>query len=90
MRGLVGHRRSHQYLRCLEEVAGQPDPRHRDRRPEALSHPQTRAQFDQVVWQTLRSDLLMQAGINPMSPAQIQVIEAAFRGTDYVVKYVPR
>lgn len=57
---------------------------------EALSHPQTRTQFDQVVWQTLRTDLLMQAGINPMSPAQIQVIEAAFRGTDYVVKYLPR
>ncbi len=57
---------------------------------EALSHPQTRTQFDQVVWQTLRMDLLMQAGINPMSPAQIQVIEASFHGTDYVVKYVPR
>jgi hypothetical protein len=57
---------------------------------EALSHPQTRTQFDQVVWQTLRSDLLMQAGVNPMSPAQIQVIEASFRGTDYVVKYLPR
>lgn len=57
---------------------------------EALSHPQTRTQFDQVVWQTLRMDLLMQAGINPMSPAQIQVIEASFHGTDYVVKYLPR
>lgn len=57
---------------------------------EALSHPQTRTQFDQVVWQSLRADLLMQAGVNPMSPAQIQVIESAFRGTDYVVKYLPR
>ena len=57
---------------------------------EALSHPQTRVQFDQVVWQTLRADLLVQAGINPMSPAQIQVIEASFHGTDYVVKYLPR
>ena len=57
---------------------------------EALSHPQTRTQFDQVVWQALRTDLLMQAGINPMSPAQIQVIEASFHGTDYVVKYLPR
>ena len=57
---------------------------------EALSHPQTRTQFDQVVWQTLRTDLLMQAGINPMSPAQIQVIDASFHGTDYVVKYLPR
>ena len=57
---------------------------------EALSHPQTRTQFDQVVGQTLRTDLLMQAGINPMSHAQIQVIEASFRGTDYVVQYLPR
>lgn len=57
---------------------------------EALSHPQTRTQFDQIVWHTLRSDLLIQAGINPMSPAQIHVIEASFHGTDYVVKYLPR
>jgi hypothetical protein len=57
---------------------------------EALSHPQTRTQFDQIVWQTLRTDLLAQAGINPMSPAQIQVLEASFHGTDYVVKYLPR
>jgi hypothetical protein len=57
---------------------------------EALMHPQTRNQFDQVVWQSLRADLLMQAGVNPMSPAQIMVVESAFRGTDYVVKYLPR
>ncbi|SLM49181.1 exported protein of unknown function [Nitrospira japonica] len=57
---------------------------------EALLHPQTRTQFDQVVWQSLRTDLLMQAGVNPMSPAQIMVLEGAFRGTDYVVKYLPR
>jgi hypothetical protein len=47
------------------------------------------AQPDQVVWQALRTDLLMQAGINEMSPAQIQVIDASFRGTDDVVKYLP-
>lgn len=32
----------------------------------------------------------MQAGVNPMSPAQVQVIESALRGADYVVKYLPR
>jgi len=32
----------------------------------------------------------MQAGVNPMRPAQILAIESAFRGTDYVVKYLPR
>ncbi|HJT21142.1 MAG TPA: hypothetical protein VJ746_11765 [Nitrospira sp.] len=57
---------------------------------EALLHPQSRNQFDQVVWQSLRADLLTQAGVNPMSPAQIMVIESSFRGTDYVVKYLPR
>jgi hypothetical protein len=57
---------------------------------EALHHSQTRNQFDQVVWQSLRADLLMQAGVNPMSPAQIMVFESAFHGTDYVVKYLPR
>ena len=36
------------------------------------------------------TNLLMQVSINPMSPAQIHVIEAAFRGSDYVVKYLPR
>jgi hypothetical protein len=38
----------------------------------------------------LRTNLLMQAGINLMSPVQIQVIEAAFRGTNYTLKYLPR
>jgi hypothetical protein len=37
-----------------------------------------------------RTDPLRQAGINPMSPEQIRVIEATFRGADYVVKYLPR
>ena len=46
-------------------------------------------QPDQVVWQALRTDLLKQAGINPMSPAQIQVIDASFRGTDYVSNTSP-
>lgn len=57
---------------------------------EAMLHPQTRSQFDQVVWQGLRANLLMQAGVNPMSPAQIQVVESSFSGTNYIVKYFPR
>lgn len=32
----------------------------------------------------------MRAGVSPMGPAQVQVIEAAFRVADYVVKYLPR
>ena len=47
-------------------------------------------QFDQQVEQFLRADLLTKAGINPMSPAQVQILESSFQGTDYVVNYVPR
>ncbi len=57
---------------------------------EVLLQPQTRGQFDQQVFQYLRGELLSQAGINPMSPAQVQILHAEFRGTDYVVSYVPR
>ena len=57
---------------------------------EGLQQPQTRAQFEQAVWQFLRGELLMQAGVNPASPAQIQIVQASFRGTDYVVSFVPR
>jgi len=47
-------------------------------------------QFDQAVWQQLRGELLQQAGLNPAGQAQVQIIEAGFRGTDYVVSFVPR
>lgn len=57
---------------------------------EVLLQPQTRGQFEQQVAQYIRADLLSQAGINPMSPAQIQILHAEFRGTDYVVSYLPR
>jgi hypothetical protein len=43
-----------------------------------------------AVRQSRRADLSMWAGVNPMSPAQILVIESALRGADYVVKYLPR
>jgi hypothetical protein len=57
---------------------------------EALQQPQTRMQFDQAVWQQLRGELLQHAGLNPASRAQVQIVEASFRGTDYVVTYLPR
>lgn len=57
---------------------------------EALQQPQTRMQFDQTIWQFLRSELLTQAGVNPASPAQIEIIQAQFQATDYVVSYMPR
>ncbi len=57
---------------------------------EVLLQPQTRIQFEQQVAQFVRADLLTKAGINPMSPAQVEVVQAEFRGTDYVASYVPR
>jgi len=57
---------------------------------ELLLQPQTRMQFDQQVFQFVRADLLTTAGINPMSPAQVQIFQSNFQGTDYVVQYQPR
>jgi hypothetical protein len=47
-------------------------------------------QFEQQVAQFVRADLLATAGINPMSPAQVQITDARFQGTDYVANYIPR
>jgi hypothetical protein len=57
---------------------------------EMLLHPQTRMRFDQAVWPYLRAELLMQAGLNPAGPAQVQILDAGFQGTEYRVSYVPR
>jgi hypothetical protein len=57
---------------------------------EILLHPQTRIRFDQAVWPYVRAELLMQAGVNPAGPAQVQIVEASFRGMEYVVGYFPR
>lgn len=57
---------------------------------EVLLQPQTRAQFEQQIFQYIRADLLSKAGINPMSPAQVEILQAEFRGTDYVASYQPR
>jgi hypothetical protein len=57
---------------------------------EALLQPQARLRFEQQGFQFLRAELLTQAGINPASPAQAQIAEAHFQGTDYVVQYFAR
>ncbi len=57
---------------------------------ELLLQPQTRMQFDQQVFQFVRAELLANAGVNPMSPAQVQILQSSFQGTDYRVNYVPR
>jgi hypothetical protein len=55
---------------------------------DVLLQPQTRAQFEQQMYQVVRAKLLAEARINPMSPAQVEITEAEFRGTDYVVSYL--
>jgi hypothetical protein len=57
---------------------------------EILLQPQTRMQFEQQVAQFIRGDLLVKAGINPMSPAQVEIMQAEFRGADYIATYQPR
>lgn len=57
---------------------------------ELLLQPQTRMQFEQQVFQLVRADLLSKAGINPMSPARIEILHSEFQGTDFVVTYLPR
>jgi len=57
---------------------------------EVLLQPQTRAQFEQQMFQFVRAQLLAKAGINPMSPAQVEITEAEFRGTDYLASYLIR
>jgi hypothetical protein len=57
---------------------------------EILLQPQTRMQFEQQVAQFIRGDLLVKAGINPMSPAQVEILQAEFRGSDYIAIYQPR
>ena len=57
---------------------------------EVLLQPQTRAQFEQQMYYVVRGELLSNAGINPMSPAQVEIVQAEFRGTDYVAQYRPR
>jgi len=57
---------------------------------EILLQPQTRMQFEQQVSQFVRGDLLTNAGINPMSPAQVDILQAEFRGVDYIASYRPR
>jgi hypothetical protein len=57
---------------------------------EILLQPQTRMQFEQQVAQFVRGDLLTSAGISPMSPAQVEILQAEFRGADYIASYRPR
>lgn len=57
---------------------------------EVLLQPQTRMQFEQQIAQYVRAELLNQVGVNPISPAQVQILHAEFRGTDYVAQYAIR
>ena len=54
---------------------------------DSLQQTNTRLQFDQAAAQYLLADLRKQAGLDPASPAQLQIVQTAFQGTDYVVSY---
>ena len=55
---------------------------------ELLLQPQTRGQFEQQVFQLVRADLL-QAGLNPMSPARAEIVHSSSRAPT-TVTYLPR
>jgi hypothetical protein len=57
---------------------------------EGLMHPQARQEFEQAVGETLRADLLARSGAGAGGPARVDIVQAAFRGTDYVVSFVVR
>ena len=57
---------------------------------EGLMHPQARQEFEQAVGETLRADLLARSGASAGGPARVDIVQAAFRGTDYVVSFVVR
>jgi hypothetical protein len=57
---------------------------------EGLLQPRTRGQFEQQVYQFIRAELLIQAGLNPMSQAHAQILQSSFQGTDYLVNFLPR
>jgi hypothetical protein len=57
---------------------------------DVLLQPQTRVQFEQQMFQFVRTELLAKSGINPMSPAQVEIIQSEFRGTNYLVTYLIR
>jgi len=76
--------------KIVDEYFGQVRPALESSIREIILQPQTRTQFEQQVSQFVRTELLRKAGINPMSAAQIEIVQAEFRGTDYVVSYLPR
>lgn len=55
-----------------------------------LLQPQVRRQFEQQAFYFVRAEMLAQAGINPASPAQVQILQSNLQGTDYMANFLPR
>jgi hypothetical protein len=56
---------------------------------EGLMQPQARTEFERAMLEFLRGDLLARSGLNPAG-GQLDIVQAVFRGTDYVVSFVAR
>lgn len=54
---------------------------------DGMMHPQARADFERATLEFLRADLLARSGIGG---GQVDIVQASFRGTDYVVSFVAR
>ena len=54
---------------------------------EGMMHPQARADFERATIDFLRADLLARSGAGG---GQVDIVQASFRGTDYVVSFVAR
>lgn len=57
---------------------------------EGVMHPQARADFERATFEFLRADLLARSGVAAPGQGQFDIVQAAFRGTDYVVSFVAR
>jgi len=56
---------------------------------EGMMHPQARADFERATVDFLRADLLARSGTSG-GQGNVEIVQASFRGTDYVVSYVAR
>jgi hypothetical protein len=56
---------------------------------EGMMHPQARAEFERATIDFLRGDLLARSGMGA-GQGNVDIVQAGFRGTDYVVSFVAR
>lgn len=57
---------------------------------EGVMQPQARAEFERAAFEFLRADLLARSGVSAAGQGQVDIVQASFRGTDYVVSFIAR